>query len=226
VTTALQFSGGKDSLACLYLYREQWDDLYVVWVNTGAAYPEVVETMRSWAKRLPHFLEVKSDQPAQIAKRGFPSDVVPLRYTEMGNLLGTPTPYLIQGWMACCAENIWLPLREAMRSLGVTKIIRGQRNDEARKGPVRSGEVHEGIEYVYPLENWTRDEVFAYLREVKAEVPAYYHREDTSRDCWDCTAFLDENQKRIANLSDDKRAVVLERFGMISRAVREESRWL
>jgi phosphoadenosine phosphosulfate reductase len=225
VTTALQFSGGKDSLACLYLNRELWDDMYVVWVNTGSAYPEVVEYMRGWAKRLPRFVEVKSDQPAQIAKRGMPSDVVPLAYTEMGQMLGSNPPYLIQGWMVCCAENIWMPLRDAMQKLGVTRVIRGQRNDESRKGPLRNGEVHEGIEYVYPLQDWTREEVFAYLREVKAEIPDYYQHEDTSRDCWNCTAFLDENKRRIDNLPEDKRVVVLKRLVMIAEAVQKESRW-
>jgi phosphoadenosine phosphosulfate reductase len=200
--------------------------MHVVWVNTGSAYPDVVEYMRGWAKRLPHFVEVKSDQPAQIKARGFPSDVVPLRYTEMGRLTGTPTPYLIQGWMVCCAENIWLPMADAMRRLGVTRIIRGQRNDEGRKGSLRNGQVVDGVEYVYPLESWTRAEVFAYLKAVGAELPAYYALEDTSRDCWDCTAFLDENQRRIDNLPEDKRAVVLERLDMIADAVKRESRWL
>jgi len=36
VTEVLQLSGGKDSLACLYLLKPKWDDLIVAWVNTGA----------------------------------------------------------------------------------------------------------------------------------------------------------------------------------------------
>jgi phosphoadenosine phosphosulfate reductase len=46
--TALQFSGGKDSLACLHLYREQWPDLLVMWLNTGAVYPEMMDYMDGW----------------------------------------------------------------------------------------------------------------------------------------------------------------------------------
>lgn len=224
--TALQFSGGKDSLACLYLYREQWESLYVVWVNTGAAYPEVVESMARWEQKLPNFIEVKTDQPAQTTANGWPSDIVPLRYTKMGRMVGMESPFLMQGWMACCGDNIWTPMREAMSDLGVRRIIRGQRLDESRKSPLRSGQVVDGIEYIYPLENWTAQQVFAFLRSVDADIPDYYDSEQTSRDCWDCTGYLDENRERIENLPDDRKREVKRRLALMSRAVVEESKWL
>lgn len=223
---ALQFSGGKDSLACLYMYRKQWDELYVVWVNTGAAYPDVIEFMEGWKNRLPHFIEVKTNQPEQVKEHGWPSDVVPLRYTKMGRIVGMDSPFLIQGWMACCGENIWLPMREAIINLGVTTVIRGQRNDEARKGLLRNGEVVDGITYLYPIENWTAQAVFKYLHIVGAEIPAYYELEQTSRDCWDCTGFLDENRARIENLPEERRREIKRRLALMSEAVAKESRWL
>ena len=41
--TALQFSGGKDSLACIHLMRSHWDTLTVYHVDTGDLLPEVRE---------------------------------------------------------------------------------------------------------------------------------------------------------------------------------------
>jgi 3'-phosphoadenosine 5'-phosphosulfate sulfotransferase (PAPS reductase)/FAD synthetase len=77
--TVLQFSGGKDSLACLFLLREQWDEMTVLWVNAGAAFPETVGLMEKIRALVPHFLEVRTNQPAQVAELGYPVDVLPLR---------------------------------------------------------------------------------------------------------------------------------------------------
>ena len=46
----LSFSGGKDSLACLHLCRPYRDKLTVAWVNTGAAFPHIVEFVRKAVK--------------------------------------------------------------------------------------------------------------------------------------------------------------------------------
>ena len=43
---ALQVSGGRDSIACLYLMRPYWDRVTVYWLDTGAAYPETVSLMQ------------------------------------------------------------------------------------------------------------------------------------------------------------------------------------
>jgi len=79
-------------------------------VNAGAAYPDVVEYMAHWKNRLPHFVEVRSSQPEQIVRGGFPSDVVPVRYTAAGEFFGMKPPFLIQDYLSCCAENVWIPL--------------------------------------------------------------------------------------------------------------------
>lgn len=223
MTTALHFSGGVDSLACLYLYREQWDSIYVCWLNSGAAYPDVVESMRKWRERLPHFIEVKSDQPAQITQCGYPSDVVPLRYTSIGRAMFQESGFKIQSSHYCCSQNLWQPMHEKMKELGVTRIIRGQRLSDKRSSPVRSGDKADGMEVIFPLENWSRERVMDYLREVGAEIPAYYETEQTSRDCWDCTAYLDENIERIRHLPAQMKSVVLGRLAEIRSAVMAEA---
>jgi len=37
--TVLQFSGGKDSLACLYLLKPRWHEIMVLWLSTPAVLP-------------------------------------------------------------------------------------------------------------------------------------------------------------------------------------------
>jgi phosphoadenosine phosphosulfate reductase len=68
--TALLFSGGKDSLACLYLNKHRWDSIFVVWLNTSAVDEQTYDYMMKWKKVLPHFVELKSDQPANIGIYG------------------------------------------------------------------------------------------------------------------------------------------------------------
>ncbi len=217
---ALQFSGGKDSLACLYLLRERWadPDFCVVWVNTGAAYPDVEDFIRSFSDRL-QLIEITSDQPGYIAEHGFPSDVVPIAYTDVGHHIGLRSPFKITDYISCCGANLWGPMNAAMTRLGVKTIYRGQRNDEARKAPIVDGHTENGVTYRFPIADWNEGQVFDYLREVGAPIPSYYETEKSSRDCWDCTAYLDENKERIRNLPPEQRQVVTTRINMIRSAI-------
>ena len=222
--TILQFSGGKDSLACLYLYKNSWHDLTVVFINTGAAYPEILSLMDEVKKVVPHFLEVKSDQPQQINDQGYPSDIVPLRYTRMGRLMGLKSNFLLQDYTNCCADNIWRPMLRAIRNIGAKTIIRGQRISESRTSPIHNGDTIDGIKYILPIEYWTDKEVLQYLKKMNVPIPSYYETEKTSRDCWSCTAYLDENKQRILNLPNDKKALVLSRLAQIKTAINDEMR--
>lgn len=206
------------------MYREQLDDIIVVWANTGAEYPEVEADMRRISKDIPHFLIVKGKQPENIAKNGFPSDVVPLRYSPLGRqTVKSAEPFKIQSAFECCASNLWRPLEGAMKLLGIKTIIRGQRKDEEYSNAfVSDGTVIDGIEYKMPLENWTREQVLDYLAANKVKLPDYYQSETASRGCWDCTAYLSDYVQRIRNLPADKRAVVDDRLAQIKEAVRQE----
>jgi phosphoadenosine phosphosulfate reductase len=190
-TTALQFGGGKDSLACLHLLEECWDSILVAWLNTGAAFPETIELMKRIAAKVPHFLEVRTDVCADIDAFGWPVDVVPIGHTEFGWLTTGRKTLKLRGWNDCCGANFWRPMHQAMVDRGVKTIIRGQRLAEHYKSPVRSGAVIGGIEHVFPLESWSEAEVFAFLRARNVEIPAYYAELHTSLDCWCCTAYLD-----------------------------------
>lgn len=216
----LQFSGGKDSLACLYLLRGEWSTLRVVWLNTGAAYPQTAAYMEKWRSILPHFVQVKTNQPEQVALNGYPSDVVVVNDTAFGRQFIARDAPVVQPYLNCCAENIWFPLLRALDDLGATEVVRGQRRGDVRQSFIRDGDVIQGKRYTFPIYEWTNEQVFEYLREVGADLPEGYRMgEKTGRDCWDCTAYLDENAERIRNLPDEKREVVLSRLRTMREAV-------
>jgi hypothetical protein len=89
----LEFSGGKDALACLFLLQEYWGKFDLLWCNTGDAFPETRELVYSFG--LP-VLEVRSDQPGNIARRGPPSDVLPVWDSPFGQILDTTRKFKVQ----------------------------------------------------------------------------------------------------------------------------------
>ena len=215
----LQFSGGKDSLACLELLRP-WQDLTVLWVNTGAAFPETEELIRSL--NLPNFVEVKSDQPSQVKQYGWPVDILPITHTPFGRQVQGHEKQLMQPSQLCCSMNIWEPMMKASKELGATTIIRGQRNAENRKSPIRDGHVEDGITYSFPIQDWTSKQVRDFLKE---RLPAHYAYLDTSLDCWDCTAYLDENVGKMAYMKAfhrEKHDIVHGRLTQIRTAIQSE----
>ncbi|MFT3803324.1 MAG: phosphoadenosine phosphosulfate reductase family protein [Burkholderiaceae bacterium] len=194
---ALLFSGGRDSLACLHLARPYWDRTTVIWVNTQAVFPEIKDVMRTIRELVPRFHEVRADQPASIVRSGFPADVVPVDWTPFGQACTSTKPIKIRPYTECCAENLSMPGDQAARDLGCTAIIRGQRADEAHRGPATNGFVHEGVEYCHPIEGWSADDVLAYLREQGCEITERLSMPHSSLDCWSCTAFAADSAPRL-----------------------------
>ena len=192
----LAFSGGKDSLACWYLYREQQP--VVLWVNTGKAYPETVAIVDEIRAEAVEFIEIPSDQQAQIERTGIPSDVVPVDWTVFGMTLTKQKPIKVQTYLGCCFENIATPLMKAARKRGITQLVRGQRLDEDHKSTAMDGSIVEGITFIQPIETWTEEQVFAFILQHRATLPDHYGIKHTSLDCYDCTAYLGHSADRIA----------------------------
>lgn len=192
----LQLSGGKDSLVCLELLRPYLDRITVLWMNTGAAFPETVEQMARIRETVPHFVEINSDQPAQVAERGYPVDVLPVgSHTVVQHLTGQ-TRLPLQGFLECCMANLMGPMHQATAALGATLVIRGQKSADEFKGPLRTGDVVAGVEYWFPVEDWTDAEILAYA-DVRGVLPAHYADSETSLDCWSCTAYLKHNHGKL-----------------------------
>lgn len=192
---ALQFSGGKDSLLCLFRLREHWDDLTVYWLNAGDPFPETLRLIELVKGMVPHFVEVKGCVEEVRAKHGMPSDIVPSCATLLGRTFGEVSP-LLQSRYACCFAAKVMPLHERMLADGVTLIIRGQRNDEKNKAPFSSGAIVDGIEYYFPIEDMSAAQVYRELERGGAPMPRYCEEMDSSPDCMNCTAWWDEGRAR------------------------------
>jgi phosphoadenosine phosphosulfate reductase len=193
---ALMFSGGKDSLACLHLLENYWNKILVVWVNTGANFPEIEALMDEVKEAVPNFLEIITNQPQSVKTKGYPVDVVPVNYTVLGQSVTSIKDFKVRSYFECCSENFWIPCDTEMRKLGVTGIIRGQRNSEAHRAPIKSGHIEDGIEYHLPIESWTDSEVIDYLRSKDVVIDERLSMAHSSLDCWNCTAYMAESSER------------------------------
>ncbi|SEL26092.1 phosphoadenosine phosphosulfate reductase family protein [Nitrosovibrio tenuis] len=103
---------------------------------------------------------------------------------------------MIQNYLSCCWENISLPLLAKAKEIGATEIVYGQRNDENHKSTSRNGDVIEGMIRLQPIEDWTSDQVMAYLA-TRMEIPAHYSIKHSSLDCYDCTAYRKDSRDRV-----------------------------
>ena len=191
----LAFSGGKDSLACWYLYKAKKP--IVLWVNTGKAYPETLAIVEEIREEAVEFIEINVDQQAQIDANGIPSDIVPIANTVHGMIVSGKKDVLVQSYLNCCMENITLPLLEAIKKRGITQIIKGQRNDESFKGESRHGAVVGGIEYIQPIEKWTSKQVLDFVATQRGQLPEHFSLNHTSLDCYDCTGFMKDSADRV-----------------------------
>lgn len=221
MTTVVQFSGGADSLATLWLSRSV-PDVCALWIKTDGAYNDTQDYVERvcQAAGVPLYIEFTQ---RKIEEYGFPADIVPQQVTPLGRFIhGTDGP-LVQPYFECCSRAIWDPMRRRSAELGATVIVRGMKASDSRKIPLKHGEVVNGVRYEFPIYDWSTEKVFSYLRSQCPElIPPYYSRgERTSRDCWDCTAYCDDNAERVGNLSPVRKAVVHHRLQFIARAAHD-----
>lgn len=190
---ALQFSGGKDSLACLYLLRDQLDRITVYWLDTGDGCPETlagIEAVRAW---IPHFEIVRSDVAAWRAAHGSPSDLVPAAAHWIGVAYGM-APERISNRFDCCFHNIMAPMHWRMVEDGVDAVIRGTKACDTGRVPAEGPNEHYTV--LLPLRDWSHQQVFNYLDAVgAARNPIYDHfRGVSAPECMGCTAWWEDGK--------------------------------
>lgn len=189
---ALQFSGGRDSFAVLHLMRPYWDRLTVYHLNSGNQYPEVTAAVQRVAEMVPNFKEIEGSVKHVHDIVGWPSDLVPVENTKFAHQYAGKRKDVLIDRYTCCFLAIMRPMHEAMVQDGITLIIRGQRNDDADIGPMRSGSKANGFEFLFPIEDWSAKQVMRYLKELNVELPPFYDEGLTSTpDCLHCTAWLE-----------------------------------
>lgn len=212
---ALQLSGGRDSIACLYLMREHLDRITVYWVNTGDAFPETLEVIEAIRPMCPNFVEIAGNQPGVIRQFGMPTDMLPQSCTPIGVAAGK-SAHLMQDTMSCCARVIMIPLHERMKADGVTLIVRGQKACDANRAPITSGYVEDGIECLLPIESWSADDVDQYLIDVNAPVSRVYQVLSSTPDCMTCSGWWSDGRAGyLAQHYPEKSAEYQRRLGII-----------
>lgn len=197
----LLFSGGKDSLTCLYKCKPYWDKLVVLWANTGKNFPEVVEFIEQVRKMVPHFLEVKSDQDGFVKTFGYPAEVVTARFTPEGLPYNTRKPrQQVVNKYQCCAYNLWRPIEEAMVKSGCTGFVKGQRGDDpCNDSWVDKFELQgRQCEMFYPCRDLKESDCLEYLKSQGVDLSERFFIGRSSLDCWDCTGYWEYLPKRLA----------------------------
>lgn len=196
----LSFSAGKDSAVLLELLRPYWEQLTIVWCNQGNPYPETVAYMERVAKMVPNFVCVLGDQPQNVKDFGYPVDVIPLELTAQGNsYTGKPTIKVRPYW-DCCGANMWKPMEDFVIRGDYDGVIRGQKQVDPLRNPMPSGTVVNGVEYVFPINDWAEEQISEFLTEKDLWPESYKRGIPTSLDCMNCTAYAAENQGRIKDL--------------------------
>lgn len=194
----LELSAGKDSAACLWLLEPYWDRMDVVWMNPGNPYPETLEYMQGISEMVPRFVCVMGNQPRDIRKNGWPVDIVPMESTQIGMTFKSTQTLRLRPFWECCTANMWQPLHDFVTRSGYTGVIRGQKLADSLKGPIHSGTIQDDVEYFFPIDNWTDEQVIEFLGD---RIPDSYKRGlKSSLDCMDCTAYAGENPGRIGDL--------------------------
>lgn len=190
---ALCMSGGKDSLAVVYLLRPHLGRITVYHMDTGDLLPEMCASAASVREIAPHYVHIQGDVDAWMRDNGMPTDLLPYQAHEVGRVAGQESVRLAPRY-DCCFANLMLPIWQRIRDDGNTLCIRGTKTADIPRVPAPSGSLHDGIEMWNPIEGWSHDEVFAYLRSVGATIPAVYDRMTSSPECARCPAWWGEGR--------------------------------
>ena len=101
----------------------------------------------------------------------------------------------------CCRANLWEPARRVVIDWGATGCVRGDKDADHLHSDAAHGSVRDGVEFHYPLRDWSEEQVLQYLGD---ELPPSYRRGlKTSLDCINCTAYLAHNPGRLADLAQN-----------------------
>jgi len=189
---ALQFSGGRDSLAMLLAMRPHWDRITVYYTNSGDPFAETTALVDAVRNVVPHFVEIMGRVKEVHEQMGWPSDVLQpgTGFQFAREDIDDYVPLIDRH--NCCFHSIMKPMHERMKADGITLLIRGQRDEDSTKSHVANGSVIEGIQLLFPIAHWTTAEVEKCIVDHGIPLPPFYAAGLTSTpDCMHCTAWLE-----------------------------------
>jgi len=190
---ALQFSGGRDSLALLLYMQPEWNSLTVYHTSTGDDFPETIALCEKVRKVVPHFEYIQGDSPGVRGRYGPPSDLLIPGAAEWPfpeKHFKDYVPMQDRNW--CCYRSLMEPMHQRMIDDGITVILRGQRSSDMAQGILKSGTIYDGVQLLYPIHSWTDDQVDDFILERGWRPPPFYAEgcKDTPN-CMTCTAWLE-----------------------------------
>lgn len=225
----IYFSAGRDSIALVHALKPYLDQITLIWMNAGDCFPEVQEYVDKVRSEVPHFVEVRGDVKSDIAKRGYPADVLPVDYSVLGSACTTEKPIKLRAYIDCCAENISFPLYNYVKQNGFDLIFRGNRASEGHKTPGKTCTVYENTRFINLIEDWSDEDVVSYLEEMGEEMHPRFLMGHSSLDCRSCTAFTGDSLDRITYVKTYHPALMQELrpiFQQIDTAIQKESEGL
>lgn len=198
---AFQLSGGRDSVAALFAMRSHWDRMSIYHLNTGDRFPETVRVIDEIAKLVP-VITIESDAKEYRNTAGFPSDVVPVDNTPFGRMVSGERLRIVSRY-DCCGAVVMLPLYRRMDADGITLIVRGQRHSDYARAPIRSGQSDGRFEVLFPIEDWSTEQVNQFIHENGLPVTDFYQRGlSVTPECMGCTAWWGEGRLQYLQESD------------------------
>jgi len=189
----LAWSGGKDSTAVLHMLRHELHRIIVYHCDTGDLLPEMREHIAMFEDAIPNFVRVQTNVAAWNIEHGLPTDLMPHSQDRVGRMMGEHK-ILLTSRYDCCVANLMDPLWQRVKADGNTLLIRGTKSVDMKRLPMQSGDVQEGIELYYPLQEWSHADVFAYLREHGIPLPRLYQHVTNAPECARCTAWWREGR--------------------------------
>ena len=177
----VQVSGGRDSRAMLELVAPYLRDTdFVVMLLTGDSPLETLAFAYELESRFENVVVLNSDSKTDRELNGHPSPVVLSDQPIFADVLQTRSQF------DCCRANIMLPLHNFTLGLEPDLILRGQRLSDEHKNPIAHLGESDGITYVYPIANWSDEQVDLYLAD---RLPDFYSKCSDAPDCMTCTGY-------------------------------------
>lgn len=223
---AICFSGGKDSAACLHMFKEE-PGIIAIFCDTGATLPSVSSYVENTCKLygVPLFVARPTQSVIEWQKdNGFPVDILPINsHPSMKNVAKENFGESLVSYIECCASNIWKPVQDAIIDLGIEFVIRGSKACDEHVAMLGESIIENGIEYHNPLWDWSDQDVFSYLKENSIPIMDHYDTAFSGLDCWVCTAYANKELaclvKYLKNNYPDKHQEHNRRLGRVRDAI-------